>query len=97
MSQPLIIDCDPGIDDAIAILLALASPELDVLAITTVAGNVPLVNTTANGLRVLDLVGRSDLLLAAGAERPLVRVPNDDSSETTRRRSDCPAGVGTSG
>lgn len=66
VSQPLIIDCDPGIDDAIAILLALASPELDVLAITTVAGNVPLANTTANGLRVLDLVGRPDLPLAAG-------------------------------
>lgn len=82
VSQPLIIDCDPGIDDAIAILLALASPELDVLAITTVAGNVPLADTTANGLRVLDMVGRSDLQLAAGAERPLVRVPGDDSSET---------------
>ena len=41
MAQPVIIDCDPGIDDAIAILLALASPELDVLALTTVAGNVP--------------------------------------------------------
>jgi inosine-uridine nucleoside N-ribohydrolase len=82
VSQPLIIDCDPGIDDAIAILLALASPELDLLAITTVAGNVPLANTTANGLRVLDMVGRPDLPLAAGAERPLVRVPSDDSSET---------------
>ncbi|MEI7438916.1 MAG: nucleoside hydrolase [Thermoleophilia bacterium] len=80
--QPLIIDCDPGIDDAIAILLALASPELDVLAITTVAGNVPLANTTTNGLRVLDLVRRADLPLAAGAHRPLVRIPGGDSSET---------------
>ncbi len=80
--QPLIIDCDPGIDDAIAILLALASPELDLLAITTVAGNVPLANTTTNGLRVLDLVRRADLPLAAGAHRPLVRIPGGDSSET---------------
>ena len=70
--QPLIIDCDPGIDDAIAILLALASPELDVLAITTVAGNVPLANTTANGLRVLDLVGRADgVQIFIGAQNEL--------------------------
>ncbi len=82
MAQPVIIDCDPGIDDAIAILLALASPELDVLALTTVAGNVPLASTTANGLRVLDLVGRADLPLAAGAGRPLIHVPQDDSSTT---------------
>ena len=80
--QPLIIDCDPGIDDAIAMLLALASPELEVLAITTVAGNVPLANTTANGLRVLDLAGRADLPLAAGSSRPLIWVPEDDSSAT---------------
>ena len=45
MPTPVIIDCDPGIDDAIALLLALASPELDVLAVTTVAGNVPLAST----------------------------------------------------
>ncbi len=82
MATPVIIDCDPGIDDAIAILLALASPELDVLAITTVAGNVPLANTTANGLRVLDLARRADVPLAAGATRPLVHVPAGDSSET---------------
>ena len=82
MAQPVIIDCDPGIDDAIAILLALASPELGVLALTTVAGNVPLASTTANGLRILDLVGRADLPLAAGAGRPLIHVPQDDSSTT---------------
>ena len=52
MATPVVIDCDPGIDDAIAILLALASPELEVRAITTVAGNVPLAHTTPNGLRV---------------------------------------------
>src|SRR5690242_4656011 len=55
---PIIIDCDPGHDDAIAILLALASPEVELLGITTVAGNATLERTTANALRVLDLVGR---------------------------------------
>lgn len=82
MAIPVIIDCDPGIDDAIAILLALASPELDVRAITTVAGNVPLERTTANALRVLDLAGRDDVPVAAGADRPLVHVPHMDSAET---------------
>ena len=82
MPEPLIIDCDPGIDDAIAILLALASPEVDVLAITTVAGNVPLHHTTANAQRVLDLARRTDIPVAAGADRPLVYVPAEDSSST---------------
>ena len=70
---PVIIDCDPGHDDAIALLLALASPELDLLGVTTVHGNQTLVKTTANALRVLDLARRSDIPVAAGAERPLVR------------------------
>lgn len=82
MADPVILDCDPGIDDAIAILLALASPELDVLAVTTVAGNVPLAHTTANALRVLDLAGRPDLPVGRGAERSLVHLPTDDSKET---------------
>lgn len=82
MTTPVIIDCDPGIDDAVAILLALASPELDVRAITAVAGNVPLSRTAPNALRVLDLVGRADLPVAAGADRPLVHVPRMDSAET---------------
>lgn len=82
MATPVIIDCDPGIDDAIAVLLALASPELDVRAITTVAGNVPLERTTANALRVLDLAGRDDVPVAAGADRPLVHIPHMDSAET---------------
>jgi inosine-uridine nucleoside N-ribohydrolase len=73
MSIPIILDCDPGHDDAIALLLALASPELDVLGITTVHGNQTLAKTTENALRVLDLVGRADLPVAAGADRPLVR------------------------
>jgi inosine-uridine nucleoside N-ribohydrolase len=69
---PVLIDCDPGQDDAIALLLALASPELEVHGITTVAGNQTLDKTTANTLRVLELAGRSDVPVAAGAERPLV-------------------------
>jgi inosine-uridine nucleoside N-ribohydrolase len=75
MRVPVLIDCDPGHDDAIALLLALASPELDVLGVTTVAGNTTLAKTTANALRVLEFVGRGDVPVAAGAERPLVRDP----------------------
>jgi inosine-uridine nucleoside N-ribohydrolase len=69
----LIYDCDPGHDDAIALLLALASPELDLLGVTTVAGNQTLELTTANAIRVLDHVGRQDVPVSAGAARPLVR------------------------
>lgn len=68
---PVLIDCDPGQDDAIALLLALASPELDVRGVTTVAGNQTLDKTTANALRVLELAGREDIPVAAGAEGPL--------------------------
>ena len=70
---PVILDCDPGHDDAIALLLALASPEIDLLGVTTTYGNQTLEKTTANALRVLDLVGRDDVPVASGADRPLVR------------------------
>jgi inosine-uridine nucleoside N-ribohydrolase len=70
---PVILDCDPGHDDALAIMLAVADPAIDLLAVTTVAGNVTLENTTANALRVLDMVGRPDIPVAAGADRPRVR------------------------
>ena len=70
---PLILDCDPGHDDAIALLLALASPEIDLVGVTTVHGNQTLEKTTDNALRVLALVGREDVPVAAGADRPLVR------------------------
>ena len=72
---PVILDCDPGHDDAIALLLALASPELELLGVTTVAGNQTLAKTTANALRILEFVGREEVPVAAGAERPLVREP----------------------
>ena len=68
---PVLIDCDPGQDDALALLLALGSPELDVLGVTAVAGNQTLDKTTANALRVLELAGRTDIGVAAGADGPL--------------------------
>lgn len=71
MNVPVVIDCDPGHDDAIALLLAAASPELDLLAVTTVAGNTTLDKTTRNALRVLELAGQSRIPVAAGADRPL--------------------------
>jgi inosine-uridine nucleoside N-ribohydrolase len=75
LPERILIDCDPGHDDAIALLLALASPEVELVGITTVAGNQTLEKTTANAIRVLDFVGRDDVPIAAGADRPLVRDP----------------------
>jgi pyrimidine-specific ribonucleoside hydrolase len=75
LPERIVVDCDPGHDDAIALLLALASPELELLGVTTVAGNQTLEKTTANAIRVLDFVGRDDVPVAAGAERPLARDP----------------------
>jgi inosine-uridine nucleoside N-ribohydrolase len=75
VTTPILIDCDPGHDDAIALLLALASPELEILGVTTVAGNQTLEKTTANALRVLEFAGRPEITVAAGADRPLVRDP----------------------
>jgi inosine-uridine nucleoside N-ribohydrolase len=69
----ILLDCDPGHDDAIALLLALASPELELLGVTTVAGNQTIEKTTTNALKVLELVGRTDVPVAAGAACPLVR------------------------
>ena len=71
----VVIDTDPGQDDAIAMLLALASPEIEVLGITTVAGNVPLPLTTRNALRVVELASRTEVPVHAGAARPLQRAP----------------------
>ncbi len=72
-ARKIIIDTDPGQDDAVAILLALASPELDVLGLTAVAGNVPLPLTQKNARIVCDLAGRPDLPVFAGADAPLKR------------------------
>ncbi|MFM4835423.1 pyrimidine-specific ribonucleoside hydrolase RihA [Aeromonas veronii] len=73
MAQPVILDCDPGHDDAIALILALASPELKVLAVTTSAGNQTPDKTLNNALRILTLQGRDDIPVAAGAPKPLAR------------------------
>jgi inosine-uridine nucleoside N-ribohydrolase len=72
-ATPILLDCDPGHDDAIALLLALASPEVELLGVTTVAGNQTLDKTTANAIRVLEFSGHTDIQVAAGAERPLLR------------------------
>lgn len=75
MSLPILLDCDPGHDDAIALLVALGSDELELRGVTTVAGNQTLEKTTANAIRVLELAGRAEIPVAAGAGRPLVREP----------------------
>jgi len=72
MPTPVIIDCDPGHDDAMALMLAVASPELEVVAVTTVAGNQTLEKVTANAIRVLDVVDAHAIPVAAGADRGLI-------------------------
>ncbi|MCI0517417.1 MAG: nucleoside hydrolase, partial [Woeseiaceae bacterium] len=74
MPERIIIDCDPGQDDAINLLLALSSPdELEVLGITTVAGNVPLQLTERNARMMCDIAGRNDVPVFAGCSHPLER------------------------
>ncbi|MFB5950145.1 pyrimidine-specific ribonucleoside hydrolase RihA [Klebsiella pasteurii] len=73
MALPVIIDCDPGHDDAIALVLALASPELDVKAVTSSAGNQTPDKTLRNVLRMLTLLKRPDIAVAGGALKPLMR------------------------
>jgi len=71
--KPVILDVDPGHDDAVAIMMACGSPGLDLLAVTTVAGNATLPKTTRNALRILSLIGRTDVPVADGASGPLER------------------------
>ena len=73
--QSLIIDCDPGVDDAVGLMLALNAPELEVLAITAVGGNVPVSATSRNARILRQVAGRPDVPVFAGADRPLVREP----------------------
>jgi len=70
--RPLVIDTDPGVDDAIALLVAAASPEVELRAVTTVFGNVSVSQTTENALRILALAGADHIPVATGADRPLV-------------------------
>jgi purine nucleosidase len=72
---PLIIDCDPGIDDAIALLTAFVAPELEILGITTVCGNQKLERVVGNALRIRELGGRGEIPVFAGCHRPLLRAP----------------------
>lgn len=73
MPIPIILDVDPGHDDAVAILMAAASPAIDLLALTCVAGNAPLANTQHNARTVLTVAGVTDVPVAAGLDRPLLR------------------------
>jgi inosine-uridine nucleoside N-ribohydrolase len=99
MPIPVLIDCDPGYDDVIAIMLALASPEVEVLGITTVEGNQPVAETTENALRVVEFLARR-IPVAAGANRPLVRelpfrrTPSTDSADVRRDIPGLPAATG---
>jgi inosine-uridine nucleoside N-ribohydrolase len=93
MPTPVIIDCDPGHDDAMALLLAVASPELELVAVTTVAGNQTLDKVTANAIRVLDVAQRHDIPVAAGADRALIhpaRVASEVHGETGLDGPDLP-------
>jgi inosine-uridine nucleoside N-ribohydrolase len=94
MATPILLDCDPGHDDAMALLLALASPEVEVRAVTTVAGNQTLPKVTANAIRVLDLAGADHIPVAAGADRPLLgrggKVASDVHGETGLDGPDLP-------
>lgn len=73
--QPIVLDCDPGHDDALAILLAAADPNLELLAITTVAGNQTLAKTSLNARRICTVAGIEGVPVAAGCDRPLLREP----------------------
>lgn len=75
MTEPIIIDCDPGVDDAVALLLAFASPELEILAVTTVGGNVAAAKTARNACIIREIAARETVPVFAGAPRPLVREP----------------------
>ena len=83
MTIPIVIDCDPGHDDAIAILLALASPEVELIGVTSVAGNQTLDKTTRNALVTLEVAGRSEIPVAVGAGETLsIRTSSRDFSDT---------------
>ena len=73
MAKAVVLDMDPGVDDALALALALSSPELEVVALSTVSGNVPLERATGNGLKLLKWLGREDIPLYRGAPSPLAR------------------------
>ena len=71
--RPIIFDCDPGHDDAIALVMALACPDWDIRAITTVGGNNTIQNVTNNALRILEVTGRTEIPVASGQAAPFLR------------------------
>ena len=87
-ARKLIIDCDPGIDDSLALMLAAASKELDLVGITTVSGNVPASMGAKNALKILSMIGKPDVPVYVGEETPLVRdyvdivFANEDEAKT---------------
>ena len=79
--RKIIIDCDPGIDDSLALMLALSSPELDIMGITTVSGNVPADMGARNARKVLKHMGRMDIPVYIGEQAPL-KCPYTDAMDT---------------
>ena len=71
MNKKIILDCDPGHDDAVAIMLAAASNEIEILGITCVGGNTPLENTKLNALKICTLIERTDIKIFAGSNKPI--------------------------
>ena len=71
MKKKIILDCDPGHDDAVAIMLAAASNEIEILGITCVGGNATLENTKLNALKICSLIGKSNINIYAGAAKPI--------------------------
>ena len=94
-ATPVILDCDPGHDDMLAIVLAAAHPAIDLLAITTVAGNGTLERTTANARATCELAGIRGVPIAAGAPAPLVaprRIADDVHGESALDGTEMPSG-----
>lgn len=88
---PVILDGDPGHDDAIAWMMAVASPQFDIKAVVSVSGNVFIEKTTYNSLRILTLLGRTDIPVARGASRPITELPFDAPSVHGESGLDGPA------
>ncbi len=98
MAFPIILDCDPGLDDALALLLAHGDPNIELVAVTTVGGNVSLEKTTANALELRDYLGFTTVPVAAGAGEPLrgaVRSAEHVHGEDGLGNVRLPAAVGT--
>ncbi len=84
LMKKVILDCDPGMDDSMAIVMAAKSPDLDLLAVTTVNGNYPADITCLNARKVLEMLGRTDIPVAKGMATPMVRrSPSDPFTHGT--------------